>query len=315
VIQADQTRTGKALVKIVAIPIFFLPAMAFRQRHSDSATARVDCGIFSRPENQPLPNRPFPNAADHNPLQKLMQTPSDPSGVSDAPLRRVWLFRHGLRADWETDFTPPMALAQDNDIAPAGRQQFEYCAEYLARQPIDHLVSSPYRRCAHSAEIIARRCGLPIKLEWGIHESHGNAAPAVTTREETARRYPHVDLATPSILPGPAAFEEEADWRRRSATAIQSLLRAYPGNLCIVSHGHPILGMQQALRPGFQHLGMRCGSFSRFDLHPDGWRPGIAYSIDHLGPVDASQMRHVDWDEAEEARRLESWVPPWDGPK
>lgn len=207
----------------------------------------------------------------------------------------VWLFRHGLRADWETDFAPQMVHAHDNDIAASGIQQFEYCADYLANQPVDHLISSPYRRCVHSAEIIARRLDLPIKLEWGIHESHGKEVPEVASFEESKRRYPHVDENSVSLV-GPQSFETVEDWRRRGGEAMAALLASYPGNLCIISHGNPILAMQQALVPGFQHLGMRCASFSRFDLHPDGWRPGIPYSVEHLGHVDVSAMRHIDWD-------------------
>lgn len=211
------------------------------------------------------------------------------------PLRSIWLFRHGLRADWEKDFCPPDVFTKDNDLAAAGIEQFEYCAQYLATQSVDHLIASPYRRCIHSAEIIARRLNIVIHLEWGIHESHGGELPPIAAITESHQRYPHVSLTSHSLL-SPASFESEEDWRQRGKQAILALLKAYDGNLCIVSHGHPLLAMQQALLPGFRPLGMRCASFSRFDyFEGTGWQIGIPYSVEHLGTVDISRMRHIDW--------------------
>ncbi len=222
--------------------------------------------------------------------------------------RMIWIFRHGLRADWLTDFDPAMVHAKDNDIAPAGVEQFEYCADYLAGQPVDEVISSPYRRCVHSADIIARRLELPIRIENGIHESHGGEPPSLVPLAELQRDYPHIDTATPSLFEL-ATNESEAESRLRGGRVLFELLDRWPGNLCIVSHGNPIVGMQDALTPGFKRQGMRCGHFSRFDLTPDGWIAAIPYSLDHLGPVDASAMRHVDWNPAEESTRLATWNP------
>lgn len=221
----------------------------------------------------------------------------------DRSPRQLWIFRHGLRADWLTDFSPELVHARDNDIAPAGVRQFEYCADYLATQPVDHLISSPYRRCVHSAEIIARRLGLPIRLENGIHESHGGPAPALLSPAELKRDYPHVDAETPSLFPL-AENESETDSRLRCGRVLLALLERWPGNLVIVSHGNPIVGMQEALVPGFQRQGMRCAHFSRFEFHHGRWHAAEPYALHHLGPVDVSAMRHFDWNPDEEAARL-----------
>jgi hypothetical protein len=62
--------------------------------------------------------------------------------------------------------------------------------------------------------------------------------------------------------------------------------------------------MQEYLVPGFKRLGMRCAHYTRFDLTENGWMVAEPYGLDHLGFVDASAMRHIDWNPEEEARRL-----------
>jgi len=228
--------------------------------------------------------------------------------MSSPSLRSIWRFRHGLRADWLTDFAPEMVHAKDNDIAPAGVTQFEYCADHMVRQQVDHLISSPYRRCVHSAEIMAKRLGLTIKLEWGMHETHGREIPEVSIPSELEKLYPHVDTETPSLLQ-PRSHETEASWMQRGSDVMTAMLNAYEGNLCLVSHGNPIVAMQEYLVPGFKRLGMRCAHYTRFDLTENGWHIVEPYGIAHLGFVDASEMRHIDWSPEEEARSLAAISP------
>lgn len=61
----------------------------------------------------------------------------------------------------------------DSDLSALGREQADRIAARLARQRIAAIYASPYRRAIQTAQPLAGRCGLPIRLRPELCEYYG----------------------------------------------------------------------------------------------------------------------------------------------
>lgn len=97
------------------------------------------------------------------------------------------LLRHG-----ETALTPEKRFSGsgDHELSPAGLRQAEAAAASLAaRGTIQEIVSSPLKRCRQTAEAVAARLGLDVRIEDGLRETDFGAwedSPSVRSRSATA---------------------------------------------------------------------------------------------------------------------------------
>ena len=85
----------------------------------------------------------------------------------------VYLTRHGARIDKEDRGWLAKAghgRSDDPHLSSAGEQAAEELAAHLSTGNIQHIVCSPFFRCLQTAAPVARRLGLPIKVEYGICE-------------------------------------------------------------------------------------------------------------------------------------------------
>ena len=90
--------------------------------------------------------------------------------VRSRPHARVTLLRHG-EPDWAPGGGPTVA---DPGLTPFGRAQAEAAARRLARERVDAIYASPYRRAQETAEPLAKATGLDVVTvddlaEIGIH--------------------------------------------------------------------------------------------------------------------------------------------------
>ena len=79
------------------------------------------------------------------------------------------LMRHA-QSEWNQEFgrtrvDPGMS---DPSLTAMGIRQAQAAAERLALLEMVAVVSSPYRRCLHTAAVIAARCRLAIRVEPSI---------------------------------------------------------------------------------------------------------------------------------------------------
>jgi len=93
------------------------------------------------------------------------------------------LIRH---AEAETAETPDGSPA-DPGLTPRGREQAHAVARWLARKPIDRILSSPARRARETAEATAIRTGLELKIDPRLREIDPEASRYVSIGEERAR--------------------------------------------------------------------------------------------------------------------------------
>ncbi|WP_329125699.1 bifunctional RNase H/acid phosphatase [Streptomyces sp. NBC_01353] len=152
------------------------------------------------------------------------------------------LLRHG-----ETALTPEKRFSgsggTDPELSAAGMRQAEAVAAALAaRGTIQEIVSSPLKRCRQTAETVAARLGLDVRIEDGLRETDFGAWEGLTFAEVRERYGDDLDawLASPKAVPtgGGESFATVA--RRVSATR-DRLTAAYGGRtVLLVTHVTPI---------------------------------------------------------------------------
>ncbi|NEW73796.1 bifunctional RNase H/acid phosphatase [Streptomyces rhizosphaericus] len=152
------------------------------------------------------------------------------------------LLRHG-----ETPLTPEKRFSGSGGTDPAlsdvGRHQAERVAAALAaRGTIQAVVASPLRRCRETAEVVARRLGLDVRVEEGLRETDFGAWEGLTFAEVKERYPDDLDawLASTEVAPT-GGGESFAAVTHRVALARDKLIARYPGRtVLLVTHVTPI---------------------------------------------------------------------------
>ncbi|MGW5446425.1 bifunctional RNase H/acid phosphatase [Streptomyces asiaticus] len=152
------------------------------------------------------------------------------------------LLRHG-----ETPLTPEKRFSGSGGTDPAlsdvGRHQAERVAAALAaRGTIQAVVTSPLRRCRETADAVARRLGLDVRVEEGLRETDFGAWEGLTFAEVKERYPDDLDawLASTEVAPT-GGGESFAAVTRRVALARDKLIARYPGRtVLLVTHVTPI---------------------------------------------------------------------------
>jgi broad specificity phosphatase PhoE len=146
--------------------------------------------------------------------------------------------RHG-ETDWnrETRFQghadPPL-----NEL---GRRQSEELAEALTGEGIARVYTSPLRRAAETAEIVARRLGIDVEPVEALREIDVGSWSGLT-REEVAERFPD---AWARWLDGHRGFgyddgENYVELGARVMQALHELVARHPhAVVLVVTHGGP----------------------------------------------------------------------------
>ncbi|WP_413115216.1 bifunctional RNase H/acid phosphatase [Streptomyces sp. CY1] len=152
------------------------------------------------------------------------------------------LLRHG-----ETPLTPEKRFSgsggTDPGLSDVGRHQAERVAAALAaRGTIQAIVTSPLRRCRETADAVARRLGLDVRVEEGLRETDFGAWEGLTFAE-VKERYPddlEAWLASTKVAPT-GGGESFATVTRRVALARDKLIARYTGRtVLLVTHVTPI---------------------------------------------------------------------------
>ncbi|MYS65258.1 bifunctional RNase H/acid phosphatase, partial [Streptomyces sp. SID5473] len=152
------------------------------------------------------------------------------------------LLRHG-----ETALTPEKRFSGsgggDPELSPVGRRQAEAVAAALAaRGTVQEIVSSPLRRCRETAEAVAARLGLDVRIEEGLRETDFGAWEGLTFAE-VQQRHPE-DLAAwlSSAKAAPTGGGESfTSVSRRVSAARDRLIARSPGRtVLLVTHVTPV---------------------------------------------------------------------------
>jgi 2,3-bisphosphoglycerate-dependent phosphoglycerate mutase/probable phosphoglycerate mutase len=197
-------------------------------------------------------------------------------------LRRLILLRHG-QTDYNVDSR--MQGHIDSHLTDAGHEQAAEAAPVLASLAPHRLVSSDLRRAVDTAEVVGAACGLPVKFDPRLRETHLGLWQGHTVAE-IERDYPGA-IATWRSDPAwaPPEGESRIDVVARSRPVVDELDAEFADSdgvsetVLLVAHGGLIAGLVTGLMdlppsawPSFGGLGnCRWAVLARRDDHPR-WR-------------------------------------------
>ncbi len=152
------------------------------------------------------------------------------------------LLRHG-----ETDLTPQKRFSgsggTDPALSAAGRAQAAAAAAHLAaRGTVQAVVSSPLRRCRETADAVAGRLGLDVRVDDGVREADFGAWEGLTFAEVRERHPGDLAAWLRSTKAAPTGDGESfAEVSRRVALSRDKILARYAGRtVLLVTHVTPV---------------------------------------------------------------------------
>jgi broad specificity phosphatase PhoE len=175
---------------------------------------------------------------------------AEPADTSSGPrgTRNLWLARHGERLTG--DSAVPHEIADDPSLSAAGRRQAELLGARLGREPLRHVVTSPFRRTVETAVPIVAVLGIPLWVEPGVCELL--CVPLVTRQP----RWPDVHLDVTELRElsrGPVGStvpqfpETLGGFGRRLLATLSAILGKLDGDVLIVTHGACIVALVRLL--------------------------------------------------------------------
>jgi len=195
-------------------------------------------------------------------------------------LRRLILLRHG-QTDYNVDGRMQGHL--DSNLTAEGHDQAAAAAPVLAELAPDRVISSDLRRAVDTAEVVAAACGLPVKFDARLRETHLGHWQGRTVAE-IDRDYPGA-IAEWRSDPAwaPPGGESRIAVVARSRPVVDELEAEFADarseTVLLVAHGGMIAGLVTGLMelphstwPSFGGLGnCRWAVLARRDDHPR-WR-------------------------------------------
>ncbi|MDH6131927.1 broad specificity phosphatase PhoE/ribonuclease HI [Kitasatospora sp. MAA4] len=152
------------------------------------------------------------------------------------------LLRHG-----ETALTPQKRFSgsggSDPELSEKGLWQAERAADaFAARGDIQAVVSSPMLRTRQTAEAVARRLGLTVRIEEGLRELDFGDWEGLTFAEVQQRHPEDLDAWLASSRAKPTGGSESfTTLAQRIGVTRDRILSRYPGKtVLVVSHVSPI---------------------------------------------------------------------------
>jgi 2,3-bisphosphoglycerate-dependent phosphoglycerate mutase len=131
-------------------------------------------------------------------------------------------------------------------LAPAGFESALELADVLAGQPVDHVLSSPFRRTLQTIAPFADRSGLPVHEDPRLAERQLSSEPCEDWQDQLRRTWHDFDYRAPG-------GETSREAQRRGRVVIDEVLGA--GHRCavLVSHGNLIGLLLHSIDPGFDY--------------------------------------------------------------
>lgn len=170
----------------------------------------------------------------------------------------------------------------DTPLNELGKRQAELVANRLSERPgqIHAVYSSPLSRAYQTAQAIADKLSLPVRLVTNLREFHFGVIEGMTTAE-VAVQYP--ELLARWRDPGDLTFaypqgESKVDFMARITEVLETIIARHPGEtVVVVSHGGALRAMLSHFFPEEQATWQRfsAGNCSVTVLNMNGHGPQL----------------------------------------
>ena len=197
------------------------------------------------------------------------------------------LVRHGLPERVEGAEGPA-----DPVLTAEGRGQAARLADWLAHEPIDHLMSSTLRRAQQTAAPVGERLGLDVELVQGLSEFDADADSYIPIEELRRTRDPRFFALVEGRWDELGSSVDPTAFADLVHTTIEGVVERFPGQrVAVVCHGGVInlylgriLGVERHLwfEPGYT-------SISRVAASRDGHRTIV--SLNETAHLEATRGR------------------------
>jgi broad specificity phosphatase PhoE len=179
------------------------------------------------------------------PIARLTQSQHLSQNYSTEPRSmKIYLVRHG---EAEDDLDDSYGGAADHALTPNGENQARALASSLAGKEIDHIYTSPQRRAARTAEIIANKLGKTEKLQVidGLRERNSYGVLSGIPKSRAHQLFPLI-LKPGEIRSGFSkepllGAEDFTSFVERVSTAFLEIVKnasaSDVGTIAVVSHG------------------------------------------------------------------------------
>jgi probable phosphoglycerate mutase len=181
----------------------------------------------------------------------------------------------------------------DVPLSDFGRQQGEAIATALAALPVDAIYASPLLRALETAQIVARRLDLPVRIDPRLKEIHVGIFQN-RLRGEVAELYPEAfarwTAGEPDfVIPG---GESRRALQERGCAAFREIVAAGHQHAAVISHGRLLTVALAAFVPvpaGPRAPSLENASITivRYDGH-GRWELAAYNQVDHLRTVGLS---------------------------
>jgi broad specificity phosphatase PhoE len=155
----------------------------------------------------------------------------------------IYLARHG-ESDWNAENR--FQGHTDRPLTDLGRRQAELLAQQVAEIPLGAVYTSPLRRCAETAEIVAEPLGLQPVRDAALCEVDVGSWAGLN-RREVEERFPE---GFRSWIAGGSGWEDGESYEAmadRVLRAVRSIAESHgDGHVLVVSHGGPIRAVHAA---------------------------------------------------------------------
>jgi len=146
----------------------------------------------------------------------------------------IILVRHG-ETDWNVSEVFRGRI--DVELNRTGLTQAELLADYLNRGEVEAIYSSPLKRASKTAEIIAAKSGIEVKIAPGLIDFDFGEWQGLSHREVKSR---HKELymgwlSHPEQVRMPGG-ESLGEVRARALSVIDDVIRGYQGVVVLVAH-------------------------------------------------------------------------------
>ncbi len=158
---------------------------------------------------------------------------------------KIWLLRHGLRLDLEEpDWERENLSDHDTPLSRKGRIQAEETADYFLKEKenIQYVFSSPFYRTLETADIIAGKMDLEVKVEYGFCEFLNpdwfDEFPELLSLENAVDRFSTIDIDYRTMVkPEYPEKNENIDTYQRVGQTVDKIINKFRGTILIIGHG------------------------------------------------------------------------------